>query len=144
MRWLSISLILTLTMLLGQEPSGSHSVSLDYAFFRDRVQPIFLAKRPGHARCIACHENGTPRLQELSPGATSWNEEQSHKNFEAWKSMVVPGDPKSSILLRHPLAEDAGGDAFHAGGKHWKSQSDPEWQTIAAWVRGEKLKGGSR
>ena len=113
-------------------PSAS---SLDYTFFRDRVQPIFLAKRPGHARCISCHENGNPRLQELSPGATTWNEEQSRKNFEAWQRVVAPGDPMASRLLMHPLAPEAGGDPFHAGGKHWTSQSDPEWQTLAAWVR---------
>jgi hypothetical protein len=114
------------------------AVSLDFAFFRDRVQPIFLAKRPGHARCVECHDNGSPRLQELSPGATNWNEEQSRKNFEAWSRVVVPGDPQASRLLMHPLVPEAGGDPFHAGGKHWKSQSDPEWQTLAAWVRGEK------
>ena len=121
--------------------AAAPAVTLDYAFFRDRVQPIFLNKRPGHARCIACHENGTPRLQELSQGATSWDEEQSRKNFEAWKRVVAPGDPLASRLLMHPLAPEAGGDPFHAGGKHWKSQNDPEWQTLAAWVRGQKVDG---
>jgi hypothetical protein len=118
--------------------SPAPKASLDYAFFRDRVQPIFLNKRPGHARCIACHETGTPRLQALSPGATTWNEEQSRKNFDAWKVEVVVGKPLASPLLLHPLAKDAGGDPFHAGGKHFKSQDDPEWQILAAWVRGEK------
>jgi hypothetical protein len=113
------------------------AVTLDYAFFRDRVQPIFLNKRPGHARCLVCHENGSPRLQELSPGATAWNEEQSRKNFDAWKRVVNVNNPSASRLLMHPLAPEGGGDAFHAGGKHWKSQSDPEWQTLAAWARGE-------
>ena len=47
---------------------------------------------------------------------------------------------KSRMLL-HPLAEAAGGDRFHGGGKHWQSQSDPEWQTLAAWVCGETLGG---
>ncbi len=108
--------------------------TLSFEFFRDRVQPIFLAKRPGHARCIECHENQAPRLQELPPGATTWNEEQSRKNFEAWSRLVVPGDPRASRMLMHPLAVSAGGDPFHAGGKHWQSQSDPEWQTLAAWV----------
>src|SRR5207244_2888754 len=109
--------------------------SLSYEFFRDRVQPIFLAKRPGHARCIECHENRNPFLQELAPGATTWTEEQSRKNFEAWRRVVTPGDPMASRMLMHPLAAEAGGDPFHAGGKHWKSQRDPEWQTLAAWVK---------
>jgi hypothetical protein len=134
-------LLILVAQFLGLQSASSTAPkpSLDYAFFRDRVQPIFLNKRPGHARCIACHESGTPRLQALSPGATTWNEEQSHKNFDAWKAVVVVGKPLASPLLLHPLAKDAGGDPFHAGGKHFKSQDDPEWQTLAAWVRGEKV-----
>lgn len=106
---------------------------VSYEFFRDKVQPIFLAKRPGHARCIECHENQTPRVQPLEPGA-SFTEEQSRKNFDAWKQLVIPGDPMSSRMLMHPLAKEAGGDPFHAGGKHFKSQDDPEWQILKAWV----------
>jgi|SRR5580700_6367799 hypothetical protein len=129
-----------LLMLLFAQQAGSSTPApaLDYAYFKERVQPIFLKKRPGHARCIVCHDNGTPRLQALSPGATTWNEEQSRKNFEAWQIAVVPGNPLASPLLIHPLAAEAGGDHFHAGGKHWKSQQDPEWQILAAWVRGER------
>jgi hypothetical protein len=130
-----IPLILVLAGLLAQEPAVRPSSSLDYTFFRDRVQPIFLAQRPGHARCVVCHDHTTPRLQELSQGAATWNEEQSRTNFEAWQRFVVPGDPMASRMLMHPLAAAAGGDPFHAGGKHWTSQSDPEWQTLAAWVR---------
>lgn len=130
-----IPLILVLVGLLAQEPAVRSSSSLDYTFFRDRVQPIFLAQRPGHARCVVCHDHTTPRLQEQSPGAATWNEEESRTNFEAWQRFVVPGDPMASRMLMHPLAAEAGGDPFHAGGKHWTSQSDPEWQTLAAWVR---------
>ena len=36
------------------------SAGLDYEFFKTKVQPIFLAKRSGHARCISCHASGTP------------------------------------------------------------------------------------
>src|SRR6202795_2949554 len=122
-----IPFVLVTGMLLAQSPapSSTNASPLDYAFFRDRVQPIFLAKRPGHARCVECHDNGSPRLQELSPGASAWNEEQSRKNFEAWQRVVVPGDPLASRLLMHPLAAAGGGDPFHAGGKHSTSQSDP-------------------
>jgi hypothetical protein len=128
-------LIAVLAAMLAQAPAFAASSTLDYAFFRDRVQPIFLAKRPGHARCVVCHDHTNPRLEELSPGAKTWNEEQSRKNFEAWQRVVVPGDPMASRMLMHPLAAAAGGDPFHAGGKHWTSEDDPEWQTLAAWVR---------
>jgi hypothetical protein len=129
--------ILAIAALLAQQPAPSP----DYSFFKERVQPILLKKRPGHARCVTCHEHGSPPLQPLAPGASGWNEEQSRQNFETWKLFVVPGEPLKSPLLVHPLAERAGGDRFHAGGKHWKSQSDPEWQTLAGWARGEKTGG---
>ena len=113
--------------------------SLDFQFFKTRVQPIFLAKRPGHARCYVCHSTGTPfRLQRLSPGAKTWNDEQSRRNFEAAQREVVPGNPQASPLLIHPLAAGAGGDVFHSGGKHWDSRNNPEWQAMAEWVRGQK------
>jgi YVTN family beta-propeller protein len=39
------------------------------------------------------------------------------------------------LLLLHPLAPEAGGDAFHSGGRQFESQNDPDWLTIADWVR---------
>src|SRR5438309_1883415 len=66
-----------------------------------------------------------------------WNEEESRKNFEVVRPRVVAGNPLKSKLLTHPLAEQAGGDPSHDGGKHWMSQDDPEFQVLAAWVRGE-------
>jgi len=121
---------------------GAQAPSLDFEFFRTRVQPIFLLKRPGHARCYVCHSTGTTfRLERLSPGATSWNDEQSRRNFDSVRRLVVPGDPMASRLLTHPLTPEAGGDPFHSGGKHWDSEDDPEWQTLAEWVRGKKAAG---
>ena len=118
--------------------------TLDFEFFKTRVQPIFLAKRPGHARCYVCHSAGTPfRLQKLSPGATAWDDAQTRRNFEAAQREVVPGEPMVSQLLVHPLAPQAGGDPFHSGGKHWDSQSNPEWQAMAEWVKGQKAAASS-
>jgi hypothetical protein len=118
---------------------GAAAPALDYEFFKSRVQPIFLHKRSGLARCYVCHSQGTPfRLQPLSPGSSTWNEEESRKNFEAARRLVNPANPMATPLLTMPLVAEAGGIAFHPGGKHWTSKDDPEWQTIAAWVRGEK------
>jgi hypothetical protein len=118
--------------------------ALDFEFFKAKVQPIFLAKRPGHARCVACH--GIPQasgfqLQPLPHSRTNWNEEESRKNFESVSRVVIPGDLRSPLLV-HPLAEAAGGDFFHSGGKHFDSQDNPEWQTLKAWVFGQTLRAG--
>jgi hypothetical protein len=141
--------------LLSQHPaapagvSSGKAASLDFEFFKTKVQPIFLAKRAGHARCVVCHAGETApaifRLQPLSPGSATWNDEQSHKNFEAALRVVTPGDLKSPLLV-HPLAEAAGGDFFHSGGKHFNSQNDPEWQILKEWVMGRtsESQAGSR
>jgi hypothetical protein len=80
------------------------------------------------------------RFQRLSEGKTAWTEEESRKNFEAVVKMVMPGDPIQSRLLMHPLSMEAGGTLFHNGGKHFATRDNPEWKTMADWVRGQKLK----
>jgi YVTN family beta-propeller protein len=113
--------------------------ALDFATFAAKVQPIFLAKREGLMACITCHNGKVGTRLQLDPlpeGAATWSEEAARKNFKSASSLVVPGSPTTSRQLLHPLARDAGGDAFHGGGKHWSSQTDAEWQTLAAWVRG--------
>jgi hypothetical protein len=133
--------------LLGQQPvpSSAAPTSLNFEVFKTNVQPIFIAKRPGHARCISCHATSEARiliLQPLPTGNSNWNETDSRKNFEAVKRVVVPGNLQSP-LLTHPLTEEAGGDFFHGGGKHFNSQDDPEWQILKTWVMGQTMKTGN-
>ncbi len=114
--------------------------SLDYQTYKTTVEPIFLKKRPGHARCVVCHvgANHAFRLERLNKGASTWTEAQSRKNFETVSHLVKPGEPLSSILLIQPLAPSAGGAEFHSGGRQFASQNDPDWQAMAAWVKGAK------
>ena len=143
---LFLSLVALLTLypatgaLRAQEAAAAPAArGLDFEFFRTAVQPILLAKREGNVRCAACHTKGTPmRLEELSPGATSWNEEQSRRNFAVIRSRVVPYQINNSKLLLHPLLAEGGGTFYHSGGKHWNSFLDREWQVIANWVCGRK------
>jgi hypothetical protein len=51
--------------------------------------------------------------------------------------VVVPGY-EDSLLIKHPLAEAAGGDPRHGGGQQFASKNDPDWQTLRAWVMGSK------
>lgn len=118
------------------QPIGPPGKILDFDYYRTRVEPILIAKRPGHARCIACHIDGTPlRLQPLQPDGT-WSEADSRKNYQLMVQRVVAaGNPRSKLLM-HPLLESAGGDFYHNGGKHWRSQDDPEFQVLKSWVMG--------
>ena len=135
-------LALTMLWLVSQQAASAPPAtkSLDFEFFKTKVQPIFLAKRAGHARCVACHGQGTTlRLQPIAPGSTTWSDEESRKNFDAVLRVVRPGSAESRLLV-HPLDEKAGGDFYHSGGKHWSSQSDPEWRTLRDWVLGSTAK----
>jgi hypothetical protein len=120
-----------------QSPATSPAPPLDFQAYKTRVEPIFLKPRDNGIRCVSCHGSiaSRLRLQPLAPGSTSWTEEESRRNFEAVLRLVAAGEPLKSRLLLHPLSAEAGGDPTHTGGKFWKSQDDPEWQTVASWVR---------
>ena len=128
-----VVLILTPTASAQQTPRD-----LDFDYFKNEVQPIFLAKRNNNVRCIQCHTRSSGfLLQPLDDGALFWTDTQTRLNYASARAFVVPGTgPLRSRLLTHPLAKDAGGDPFHGGGKHFASKDDPEWRIIADWVSG--------
>ena len=133
---IACALAVGLVVLWPAQPQIS-AQTLDYEYFKAKVEPILLNKRPGHARCISCHGSGTPlRLQSLDAGATTWTEEESRKNFQTIQRVAFAGNVRSRLLV-HPLEESAGGDFYHSGGKHWTSQNDPEWLVLKNWVLGQ-------
>ena len=117
--------------------------TLDYGYYKSRVEPVFLIKRPGHARCVTCHVNSNNafKLQALSGNAKAWAEAESRKNFAVVSALVTPGKPGASHLLMYPLAPEAGGSVYHSGGRQFATKNDANWKTIAAWVNGATLKG---
>jgi hypothetical protein len=114
--------------------------SLDFDSYRTKVEPIFMKKRAGHARCVVCHSanNSGFKLQPLAKGVTAWTEEQSRKNFESVSHLVTPGDPAASRLLKHPLSPAPGGDLFHNGGQQFTGTDDPDYKIVADWIRSGK------
>jgi hypothetical protein len=139
MKGIAPALVLAVAVVVQTAPRAAPV--LDYDFFKSKVEPIFLAKREGHTRCVVCHaeSNNAFRLEPLSPGATTWSKEQSRKNFEMATKLVTAGDPSASRLLMQPLAPEAGGNIFHSGGRQFASRDDPSWKILADWVNGQKL-----
>ncbi len=114
--------------------------ALDYGYYKARVEPIFLKKREDHVRCYVCHSeaNTAFKLEHMEKGKTAYSEEQSRHNFEVVSRLVVPGAPEKSRLLLQPLALQAGGNAYHSGGRQFDSRNDPDWKVIEQWVSGAK------
>jgi hypothetical protein len=130
---------LGLALMLQVSAAGAGAQALDYAFFKANVEPLFLQKRPGHTRCYVCHadrSNNAFKLEKLAAGSKTWSEEQSRRNFAMASRLVVPGKPDASLLLLHPLAPEAGGSAYHSGGRQFADRNDADWKTIARWVGG--------
>ncbi len=120
--------------------SAANAQEVDYATYKAKIEPIFLKKREGHARCVVCHAESTNSfsLQPFPPGTKAYSEEQSRKNFEMISYLVVPGKPEQSRLATHPLAKEAGGEEYHSGGRQFRSRDDPDWKAIADWIRNAK------
>jgi len=133
-------LAMIVAVAAGLQAASAPAQSLDYEYFKARVEPVFLKKKPGHTRCYVCHaeSNNAFRLEKLPPGAKSWTEEQSRRNFETVSRLVVPGNLAASRLLIMPLAPEAGGNPFHNGGRQFESKDDPDWKTLARWASVQK------
>jgi len=134
-------------LVLASATLVSPAAALDYDYFKTKVQPIFLTKRPGHARCVMCHAdaNNMLHLQKLPEGQTTWGEEDTRKNFDTVSKIVqAVDDPLTAKILMHPLAPEAGGDAFHSGGRQFANRNDPYWKTIADWAKGATLSPGKK
>ena len=127
---------------LGSPASAQSAPTLDYEFFKARVEPVFLKKRAGHARCYVCHgagSNNAFKLEKLPAGEKFWSEEQSRRNFETVSTLVTPGNLSASRLLTQPLAPEVGGHVFHSGGRQFASRNDPDYKALVQWVSGARL-----
>ena len=140
------SVVLAAIVSTGLVAQPKAKPTLDYDFYKARVEPIFLKKKAGHTLCVVCHSesNNFLRFEPLEGGAKAWSEEQSRKNFETVSKLVNPGEPMVSRLLMHALAPEGGGDVFHSGGRQFMSVNDPDWKTMADFVNGVKLGGRSK
>jgi len=116
---------------------------VDFEFFRACVQKVFATPREGHISCSNCHGAGQIGFAPV-PGAgrTQWNEEEARQAFRVIARLIVAGNPVQSRFLLKPLHPDGGGSYAHNGVRRWQTRDDPEWQMLAAWVRGER-KGSS-
>jgi hypothetical protein len=116
---------------------------VDFEFFRACVQNVFATPREGHISCSNCHGGGQIGFAPVpGDGRTQWSEEEARQAFRVIARLIVAGNPVQSRFLLKPLHPDGGGSYAHNGPRRWQTRDDPEWQMLAAWVRGER-KGGS-
>jgi cytochrome c5 len=115
---------------------------IDFDFFRACVQPVFANPREGHIKCSNCHNAGIIGFAPPPQDGKAWNDQEAKRAFSTITRLIVPGNPEQSRFLLKPLHPDGGGSYTHNGPRRWQSRTDPEWQMLAGWVRGER-KGNS-
>jgi hypothetical protein len=125
-------------MLPAEEFTPPPAPELDFEFYRTCVQRVFASPRPGHLPCTSCHGGGQAGFAPAAANGTSWTEAEARRGFQAIQRLIVPGNPEQSRWLLKPLHPDGGGSYTHNGVRRWPSRSDPEWQMLAEWVRGER------
>ena len=111
---------------------------LDFAFFRACVQPVFQNPKDGHIKCSNCHNAGIIGFAPVPADGKAWNDAEAKQAFQVISRLIVPGNPEQSRFLLKPLHPDGGGSYAHNGVRRWANRSDPEWQMLAAWVRGQR------
>ena len=116
----------------GPEPA------VDFTFFRSCVQRVFATPREGHIACSNCHAGGLVGFAPPPQNGTVWSDEEAKRAFQSISRLIIPGNPEQSRFLLKPLHPDGGGTYTHNGPRRWQSRSDPEWQMLAGWVRGER------
>ena len=121
---------------------ADEEVDLDFVFYRACVHPEVLSVgRYGQLPCTSCHSGGSAAFAPVSASGGVLTVAEARQGFEALQRLILPGDPERSRFLLKPLHPEGGGSYAHNGVRRWQNRNDTEWQTLAAWVRGEV--GGS-
>jgi mono/diheme cytochrome c family protein len=92
------------------------------------VHPIFTAQG---CNAMSCHQGASPAggMDLSGTAAQTWAQVTA-----AGTGRVDTGTPANSLILTKPLAAGAGG-VSHGGGTYFNDTSDPDYQTILAWIQ---------
>jgi hypothetical protein len=119
---------------------------LDFAFFRERVEPLFFEKGADGNACADCHHNhGILRIETPLEGASP--REASRGNYVSALKVVDLAAPERSLLLKKPLGtSDAEGIAgstavSHGGERRWEDAASAEYRAVLEWINGGRLDG---
>lgn len=118
---------------------------LDFRFFAERVQPVFLtAGRDGKA-CVDCHHNhGILKL--TSPESGGDRDAIARANYRAALRVVDLEHPERSLILVKPLSSSASegvvdaSTVSHGGALRWpKREASRHYQAVLDWITGARL-----
>jgi hypothetical protein len=128
----------------GEDPGPLQITTPDRALFEAQVYPVLLRDCGFHA----CHGSTERFFQVFGPGRgrlfpitmplDSATPEEVAYTYERARSMIDAKSPDRSLLLRKPLAVEAGGTGHEGtdelGRNVYQTQMDPNYLVLASWV----------
>ena len=99
---------------------------------------MFANPREGQLPCSRCHSGGLNGFAPAPGRGDRWSDEEAQRAFQLISRVITPGNAEQSRFLLKPLHPDGGGAYTHNGPRRWENRSDPEWQMLAGWVRGDR------
>jgi hypothetical protein len=140
----AIVAVLTLCACADQGQGWQFPQARNLPQFTDEVMPVLL-RDCGFHTCHGSSERffrvwgpGRLRLDPMTRAFDALTGRELEANYNMAVSMLNPGDPKLSLLLRKPLAREAGGSA-HGGrdplGRNvYRVPTDPGYAALQRWA----------
>ncbi|MHB8654920.1 MAG: HEAT repeat domain-containing protein [Terriglobia bacterium] len=131
--------------LKGAKIETAPDKQLDYAYFVQRVEPIFSTPGPDGFACINCHStHAILHLESPESRDGKFSVEQLENNYQSAHRVVDEMAPSNSFIVRKPtsLREGEPGGLSHAGGIRWPDKKDSwQYKTLITWMGMKNLAG---
>ena len=131
--------------LKGAKTETAPDQQLDYAYFVQRVEPIFSTPGPDGFACINCHTtHAILHLESPETREGKFSVEQLENNYQSAHRVIDEMAPSNSFIVRKPtsLREGEPGGLSHAGGIRWPDKKDSwQYKTLITWMGMRNLAG---
>lgn len=111
---------------------------LSYAYFVERVEPVFTTPGPDGFACINCHS--THALLHLESPETregKFSVAQLENNYQSAHRVIDETAPGNSTIVRKPTSPREGepGGVSHAGGIRWPDKKESwQYKALVTWM----------
>ncbi len=111
---------------------------LDFAYFVQRVEPIFSTPGQDGFACINCHStHAIFHLESPETRGGTFSVDQLTNNYQSAHRVIDEGAPSNSFIVRKPTSPREGepGGLSHAGGVRWSEKKDSwQYRTLVTWI----------
>lgn len=130
---------------LERRSASGQTVTLDFDYFVNRVQPIFQRPALDGDSCARCHANHS--ILRLIPAAEdrALTHAQLRQNYLSALKVVDPVNPEESLLLIKPrstfegIGQPENYRRTHGGDIRWQAGKEAdEYRTILRWIQGAR------